>query len=211
MRQNSGNGVRRRWPWQWRARWSIGALAALAVLAAVPTVWERTVAGPYLRDQANVPARPVALVFGAKVHGQRPSAFLAARLDLALGLYQQGRVRVILVSGADRGASYDEPDVMRDYLIAHGVPAEAVVADHAGFDTWDSCVRANRIFGVTEAIAVTQTFHVPRAVTLCRANGIDAYGVGADSAALSLSQTVYGNVREFAAAVKAMWQALISS
>lgn len=206
MRQNSGNDV----GWRWRVRWSVGAFAALAVLAAVPTVWERTVAGPYLRDQASVPAKPVALVFGAKVYGDEPSSFLAARLDLVVSLYQQGRVRVILVSGADRGPSYDEPDVMRAYLLAHGVPAQAVVSDDAGFDTWDSCVRANRIFGVTEAIAVTQTFHVPRAVTLCRVNGIDAYGVGADSAALSFTQTVYGNVREFFAAGKAMWQALIT-
>ena len=43
---------------------------------------------------------------------------------------------------------YDEPAAMRRYLVEAGVPADRVVADHAGFDTYDSCSRAQRIFGV---------------------------------------------------------------
>ena len=35
-------------------------------------------------------------------------------------------------------------------------------------------LRAKRIFGVDHAILISQGFHVPRAVYLCRAAGIDA-------------------------------------
>jgi vancomycin permeability regulator SanA len=76
---------------------------------------------------------------------------------------------------------YNEPEAMRTYLINAGVPAEAVIADYAGFDTYDSCVRALRIFGVTKLIVVTQSYHLPRAVASCRALGIEATGVGDDS------------------------------
>jgi vancomycin permeability regulator SanA len=97
---------------------------------------------------------------------------------------------------------------MRAYLIAHGVPASRIVVDDAGFDTWDTCARAHHVFGVDNAILVTQTFHISRAVAVCRANGVDGYGVGVDSASVGLGSTIYGYFREFFAAAKAMWQAI---
>jgi vancomycin permeability regulator SanA len=188
----------------------LAGFAVLLVLATVPTVWERIDAGPHLRDVADVPHVPVALVFGARIVDGRPTAFLASRLDAAVTLYDRHIVRVILVSGNDDGHGYDEPDVMRDYLVGHGVPADRIVADHAGFDTWDTCVRANRVYGVRQAILVTQTFHVYRAVALCRATGVDGYGLGIDSIDVGVNSTVFGYFREYFAADKAMWDALVA-
>jgi len=71
---------------------------------------------------------------------------------------------------------------MADYLVAHGIPAAKVVRDFAGRDTYDSCARAKRIFGVEHLTVVTQTYHLPRAVATCRALGLDAIGVGTPSA-----------------------------
>jgi vancomycin permeability regulator SanA len=193
-----------------RRRRVVAGCALLVALAAVPTVWERLVAAPYLRDPATVPAVPVGIVFGARIVDGRPTAFLASRLDAAAGLFARHTVRVLLVSGNDDGHGYDEPDVMRAYLVEHGVPADRIVVDRAGFDTWDTCARARRVYGVDRAILVTQTFHIHRAVALCRANGIDGYGVGVDSASVGLGSTVYGYFREFFAAGKAMWTALVS-
>ena len=80
------------------------------------------------------------------------------------------------MSGDNMAPEYNEPDAMRDYLINAGVPAEQVIADYAGFDTYDSCARAKRIFGVSKLIVVTQSYHLPRAVATCRALGVDATG-----------------------------------
>jgi vancomycin permeability regulator SanA len=197
------------WLRRWR-RWLVGGFAVLLVLGAIPTVWERVVASPYLRDPGTVPAEPVAIVFGAQVDGDRPSAFLVSRLDAAVALYRRHVVHTILVSGNDDGHGYDEPDVMRDYLVAHGVPAGRIVVDHAGFDTWDTCARARQVFGVDRAILVTQAFHVARAVAVCRANGVDGYGLGIESMSVGVNSTVYGYVREYFAAGKAMWQVLVA-
>jgi vancomycin permeability regulator SanA len=84
------------------------------------------------------------------------------------------------VTGDNGRVSYDEPDAMRDYLVQHGVPADHVVRDYAGFNTWDSCSRARRIFGVTRAVLVNQGYAIRRAVALCQAAGIDSYGIGVD-------------------------------
>lgn len=129
-------------------------------------------------DVADAPETPVALVLGAGLQGGRPSPYLAARLDAAKELYDAGKVRVLLVSGDNRTHAYDEPTAMRDYLVAAGVPTEAIVLDFAGRDTYDSCQRAHRIFGVDEVTVISQSYHVGRAVALCRAAGMTTNGVG---------------------------------
>ena len=129
-------------------------------------------------DVAEAPKTPVALVLGAGLQGGRPSPYLAARLDAAKELYDSGKVRVLLVSGDNRTHAYDEPTAMRDYLVAAGVPTRAIVLDFAGRDTYDSCQRAHRIFGVDEVTVISQSYHVGRAVALCRAAGMTTNGVG---------------------------------
>jgi vancomycin permeability regulator SanA len=84
---------------------------------------------------------------------------------VARALYASGKARVILVSGDNRVADHDEPTGMRDWLAEHDVPADAVVRDFAGRDTYDSCTRAKRIFGVDRVLVVSQAYHLPRAVT----------------------------------------------
>nr|WP_231980508.1 ElyC/SanA/YdcF family protein [Tessaracoccus coleopterorum] len=127
---------------------------------------------------ADVPRRGVAMVLGAKANPGSPSAFLAARLDLAVELFEAGKVSAVLVTGDGLSRSNHETAVMRDYLVAAGVPAGRIVEDPAGFDTYDSCVRARDVFGVTELTLVTQDYHVGRAVAICGLVGVDAVGVG---------------------------------
>ena len=92
---------------------------------------------------------------------------------------------------------------MRAYLIAKGVPATKVVADYAGFDTYATCVRAIRIFGVTNATLVTQSYHLPHALTPCRTLGIDSVGVG-DETVKPYSEDTWraGSLREYPANIK---------
>jgi vancomycin permeability regulator SanA len=182
-------------------RWLVRGAVLACVLALAPATWLRTSTADSLRTTADVPARDVAVVFGAGLWKGRPTAYLAHRLDAAAELYRTGKVKVVLVTGDNGRVEYDEPDAMRAYLVEHGVPADRVVNDHAGFDTWDSCVRAKRIFGVDRAVLVTQDFHIRRAVALCRAAGVDSYGVGVSEPRDAV--WYQGQVRELAAAGKA--------
>lgn len=139
----------------------------------------RWTASGHLYTEQDVSAALVALVLGARVYPDgTPSPFLAARLDLAQRLYLAGKVKVILVAGDNMAPEYNEPDAMRAYLVRAGVPADRVVSDYAGFDTYDSGARARRIFGVSDVIVVTQGYHLPRAVATCRRLGLSAQGVG---------------------------------
>jgi vancomycin permeability regulator SanA len=180
------------------------AVLMAPLLVATPLAWFAVSTDGRRTTADRAEARPVALVLGAGLRRDgRPSLLLARRLDIAAELYHRGTVDAVLVSGAD-----EEPAAMRRYLLAAGVPDAKIVGDVAGFRTWDSCVRAHEVFGVRSAIVVTQDFHLPRAVVLCRAAGIDATGVGDPSLQARGLATVYGWLREVPAAVKALGDAL---
>ncbi|GLW08339.1 membrane protein [Microtetraspora sp. NBRC 13810] len=191
-------------------------LVLLSVLALAPPTWARlssdghtTVAGAGAGWLGAVPETPVGLVLGAGIRNGRPTPMLANRLDIAARLYAAGKIHTILLSGDNSQVGYDEPTVMRDYLLARSVPGEAVVLDYAGFDTWDSCVRARQVFGAHRITVVTQLFHLPRAVTLCRTAGLDAYGVGDDSSRQWALRTYSYAVREFFACAKGFLDAVV--
>ncbi len=194
-----------------RIRWKrvLVVTALLGVLASVPWIWVLTAGAPYRYAAADVPETPVALVLGAGLKDGRPTPFLAGRLDVAADLYRRGKVKVLLVSGDNSRTDYDEPSAMRGYLVDKGVPGRVIVADYAGLDTWDSCSRAKRVFGVSRLTVVTQEFHLPRAVALCREAGLEAFGVGHDTWDPWWQTTAYGYFREAFASGKAMWDGLV--
>ncbi|RCH69297.1 hypothetical protein DT019_05105 [Streptomyces sp. SDr-06] len=183
----------------------VQGVVAGCVLALAPSTWLYTTTSDRIGTVADAPASGVAVVFGAGLRDGRPSPYLADRLDAAVRLYRAGKVRAVLVTGDNSRPGYDEPDAMRGYLVQHGVPDRSVVGDYAGFDTWDSCVRAKKIFGVDRAVLVSQGFHIRRAVALCEAAGVRSYGVGV-AAAHDLTW-YYGGTREVFAAGKALLDA----
>ncbi|MFH8937373.1 vancomycin high temperature exclusion protein [Streptomyces griseosporeus] len=184
----------------------VRAVMGVCVLALLPATWLRLSTGDRLRTVADVPRTGVAVVFGAGLWQGEPSPYLAHRLDAAAALYRAGRVEVVLVTGDNSREDYDEPDAMRAYLTRHGVPDRRIVSDYAGFDTWDSCVRAKKIFGVDRAVLISQGFHIRRAVALCEAAGVASYGVGVDET--HDTTWYYGGTREVFAAGKAALDAL---
>lgn len=133
------------------------------------------------RKVSKVPECYTALVLGAFVYRDgTPSYYLKDRLDAALKLYKSGKVKRFLLSGDHGTKSYDEVNNMKTYLMEHGIKQSEIFLDHAGFDTYDSMVRAKKVFGVDDVIIVTQEFHLPRAVYIARKKGLNAYGLIAD-------------------------------
>ncbi|MFG3098059.1 vancomycin high temperature exclusion protein [Streptomyces sp. NPDC048202] len=179
----------------------VRGVVAGGVLALLPSTWLYVSTADRLRTAADVPRTDIAVVFGAGLWDGGPSPYLAHRLDAAARLYRAGRIKAVLVTGDNSREDYDEPSTMRAYLSRHGVPAGRIVSDYAGFDTWDSCVRARRIFGVHRAVLISQGFHIRRAVALCEAAGVTSYGLGVE--AKHDATWYYGGTRELFAAGKA--------
>lgn len=189
--------------------WFAGAALGAGALALGPFAWTYLASFRRRVDPGAAPVRPVVVVLGAAVWKDGPSPLLARRLDIAVRLFHSGRAARVLVSGDNREVSGRETDTMTRYLVERGVPPEAVEADPHGYRTWDTCVRARDNHGVRAALIVTQSFHLPRAVALARAVGIDAVGVGDPSLDARTRSTVLGYAREVGAAAKALRDTLL--
>lgn len=162
-------------------------------------------ASPKTFSQEDVPARRVAIVFGAQVRRDgTPSAVLRDRVQTAVALYQSGKVEKLLMSGDNRFEDYNEPESMRRYALALGMPDADIVLDYAGRRTYDTCYRANEIFGVNSAILVTQGFHLPRSLFLCNAFGIDVVGVESENYYYLKRSRLIWNTRELFATVQSV-------
>ncbi len=199
--------ARRKW-------WFVGGLVVALILIFTPVVVMNVATGSkrYAAGDMSVPQRSVALVFGAGIimADGKPTPFLQRRLDSAIDLYKAGKVNVLLLSGDNSTIDHNEPFVMGEYAVSQGVHKDDVVMDFAGFSTYDTCYRAKAIFGVTEAILVTQAYHLPRAVWTCDSLGVKSVGVAAKSAddAGGSDHTVNYLLREVVSINKAMVQTL---
>lgn len=89
-----------------------------------------------------------------------------------------------------------------------GVDSRDIFLDHAGFDTYNSIVRAKEIFEVKEMIIVTQEFHLARALYIAQHKGLRACGIVADKE--NYGSLKYLQFREKIARLKAFWEVLIN-
>jgi vancomycin permeability regulator SanA len=108
----------------------------------------------------------VALVLGSKVElDGRPSLRLQARLDRTLELYRAGYFPAVIASGGVGKEGFDEAAVMKDYLVTAGIPAEQVIVDSLGNNTFLSARKTLEIVRerkLSSVLVISQYFHIPR-------------------------------------------------
>ena len=178
----------------------LGLVMLLSVASINSYVYRRGRSFIRLPDQVK-PVK-VAVVFGAYVYPNgTPSHAVEDRLLTALDLYRAGKFSKFLISGDHGQDDYDEVNAMRAYLEEAGVPKSDLFLDHAGFDTYNSMLRARDVFGAKEVILVTQEFHLPRALYIAQALGLQAEGVVADRRNLAGLERL--ELREVGARLKA--------
>ena len=187
-----------------RYRWLVAAVVLVPAVVGGPWLYVRIATIGDIYGPGEIPHHAdAALVLGAKVGDDGlPSVFLQERVDLGIDLYERGIVDVIVMTGATRLDGYDEPATMRDLALAKGVPAEAIILDREGVDTFASCANAAGPLDLDSVVVITQEFHVARATWLCQRAGVDAEGAYPPIG--RRAGTVTGNIREIAATWKAV-------
>jgi vancomycin permeability regulator SanA len=125
------------------------------------------------------------IVLGASVNGGRPSEILAHRLDEGIAAFDAGGSNLFLLSGDNMVKEYNEAQAMNDYVLengaAHGITADNIYLDYAGFSTYDTMKRAKDIFGAKKVIVVTQRYHLYRALYIAEKLGLEAVGLPAEN------------------------------
>ena len=161
-------------------------LIVLLVLLGLLYSWLRynndamvTDAKPFIYHSIDkIPTKKAALVLGSAkyLNNGHINYFYKYRIDAAAELFNAGKVKAIIVSGDNGSKEYDEPTMMRDDLIAQGVPEKYITLDFAGFRTLDSIFRAESIFDLEDYIIVSQEFHLERAIYIAHQEGQKVIG-----------------------------------
>jgi uncharacterized SAM-binding protein YcdF (DUF218 family) len=164
----------RRWSWKkWLLACAGGVVAAL-FLYYVVTLFQVVRAG-----RENQPDSAEAIVvLGAAQYDGRPSPQLAARLDHALELYDEGVAPVVMVTGGNQpGDRFTEAEASADYLVDRGVPETAIMREDQGHTTYESLdVAADQLrdAGIDDVVLVTDPYHSLRSRLIAGEVGLDA-------------------------------------
>ncbi len=160
-----------------KAVWNASAIAVAAVVFYIADLAVR-IEEQSTRDEAQ-PA-DVILVLGAAEYNGRPSPVFKARLDHAYDLYHQKLAsRIMTTGGAGGDPVFTEGGVGRSYLIARGVPSEALIVETEGESTVHSTSLAAEIMsrmGLRSVIVVSDGYHIFRVKQMLKARGLKTYG-----------------------------------
>ena len=159
-------------------------LRGIAALALAGALCFAAALGALYWAETHVPATNgtsrAIIVLGAQVKADgEPSVQLSLRLEAALAEYEK-HPRTIVVCGA-QGSDEPRPegDVMRDWLLERGVPADDVLAEMDSRNTRQNLENAAALLAPeTSVTVVTSDYHLPRALAMARDTGLDADGVG---------------------------------
>ncbi len=173
------------------------AILALSVLVGLSLLGTAILVLVGLHDEIGT--ADVALVLGSKVElDGTPSTRLRARLDKTVELYRAGHFPKIIVSGGVGEEGFDEAAVMRDYLMANGVPKEHILVDSGGTNTFASAKNTSQIAhqrNFHSVFVVSQYFHIPRAKLALHCFGIST--VYSAHAQIYEFRDFYSSLREF--------------
>lgn len=140
------------------------------------------ISNPYLTNNpSSLGTFKTALLLGTSktLKNGTGNLYFKHRIEACIMLFKNGNIQKIIVSGDNSNVNYNEPEDMRQALLAGGIPDSCIFLDFAGLRTFDSVLRAKEIFGQSRFVVISQEFHNQRAVCIGRRNGIEVYGFNA--------------------------------
>lgn len=160
-----------------------------------------TLRNPLPRREMRTREKTAIVVLGAAVRPDgSPSPSLARRIEHARRLHAEGRGAVVIASGGLGRWPPAEAEVIRAGLLAGGVPPEAVVVEGASHTTFENArfsIVLMRARGLSQALVVTDGYHLLRAVMTFRILGMEATGSGPRGlAGTPVPKRVYALLRE---------------
>ena len=166
--------------------------------------------GKVYSDIDSIKYNKVGLLLGTTPQariGRITNYFFIYRIDAVEQLYKAGKIEQILISGDDNSLDgINEPECMRDSLVARDVPANTIILDGKGFRTISSVINANKVFGLKSFTIISQEFHNERAIYQAEHLGLDVENLQGYNAKMPKSRRAFlTTIREYFARVKMFW------
>ena len=197
--------------------WTIAIVAAvcLALMLICNQIVVNNAKGKTFSEIDSIKYNKVGLLLGTTPQARitkNKNYFFIYRLDAAEQLFRAGKIEKILISGDENSLDgVNEPECMRDSLVARGIPASVIVLDGKGYRTINSIVNANKVFGLRSFTIISQEFHNERAIYQAEHLGLDVENLQAYNAKMPKSRRAYiTTIREYFARMKMFWDLFIS-
>ena len=174
----TGNMKRKRVKRMIKSMLTILAVIVFLWLSAIGTVW--IVSAWQTRSEPKRDTDAI-IVLGAQVlpNGQ-PNRILKTRLDMTLSAYQASPRPIICCGAQGSDEPAPEGQVMRSYLIDHGIPADMIQAETNSYNTYENLDNAKKLLdpSAKTVLIITSDYHVPRAMWIAGDKQLKAYGAG---------------------------------
>ena len=186
---------------------SVFAVVCLALMLICNQIVVNNAKGKVFSDIDGIKYNKVGLLLGTTPQARITritNYFFIYRMDAAEQLYKAGKIEKILISGdEDSLDGINEPECMRDSLVARGVPASAIILDGKGYRTINSIINANKVFGLKSFTIISQEFHNERAIYQAEHLGLDVENIQAYNAEMPKARRAFiTTIREYFARVK---------
>ena len=192
-----------------RIAWAAGVIAILciALMFVCNQIVVNNARGKAFSEIDSIRYNKVGLLLGTTPQARFDritNYFFIYRIDAAEHLYKAGKIEKILISGDENSLDgINEPECMRDSLVARGVPESAIILDGKGYRTINSIVNANKVFGLKSFTIISQKFHNERAIYQAEHLGLDVENIQAYNAEMPKARRAFiTSIREYFARVK---------
>lgn len=189
--------------------WTAGVfvVVCIALMLICDQIVVSNAKGKVFSDIDSIKFNKVGLLLGTTPQariGRITNYFFIYRIDAAEKLYKAGKIERILISGDENSLDgINEPECMKDSLVARGIPASSIILDGKGYRTICSVVNANKVFGLKSFTIISQKFHNERAIYQAKHLGLDVENLQGYNAKTPRSRRAYlTTIREYFARVK---------
>ena len=164
-------------------KWSIAILLVISIFSIVlaNNAIKGNAKGRLFDNVGKTPYNKVGLLLGTSKHlsDGRNNLYYVSRISATFELYKNHKIDYLVISGDNGLKGYNEPEDMKNDLVQLGMPDSIIYLDYAGFRTYDSVIRMNKIFGQNNFTVISQQFHNERAIYIANHFGLNVIGFNA--------------------------------
>ncbi|AZU61757.1 YdcF family protein [Neobacillus mesonae] len=142
------------------------------------------------------------IVLGARVKGTIPSLAFASRIDAAAEYLKKNEKAIVIASGGKGpGEDISEAETVKRELVSHGIDKSRIFLEDQSTNTNENIQFSKKLLpsDAKLGLVVTNTFHIYRAVSLARDQGLDVEGLPAKTPAKAILKSY---IREYLAITK---------
>lgn len=162
-------------------------IVLICVIILISAIWiannliEKSTDTLVFNDLKQIPHNKVGLLLGTSkfLKSGLPNLYFSYRIQATVDLYKSNKIEFVVISGDNSKKDYNEPLDMKNELIKNGIPEDKIYLDYAGFRTYDSVIRLDKIFGQKSFTIISQDFHNRRAIYIAKQKDLQAIGFNA--------------------------------